>query len=402
MATNLRLSKRLDVLSPSATVGLGAKVASLRAQGIDVISFGQGEPDFPTPAALKAAGIAAIERNQTRYTAVGGPQELRAALAKRVSADSGVTYTAAQVSATTGAKEGLFLAFLAICDAGDEVIIPAPYWVSYVDQAKIAGAVPVIIEARPEKGFKMTAEQLRAAITPRTKVFMLNSPSNPTGAVYSAAELRALADVLAETDIIVISDEIYDAIVYTSYARWLQVAPELADRTLIVNGASKAYAMTGWRFGYIAGPSALMEGIKGIQSHATSHTSSVTQAAALPAYDGTVDLGPEVEMMVAAFRERRDRIVSLLSDIPGVKIAQPDGAFYAFPDVRGLLGRELPGGVICHDDDELAAFLLEKAHIGVVPGSAFGAPGFMRLSYATSMAQIEEGMRRFAVAVGGA
>jgi aspartate aminotransferase len=396
----LQLSKRLAILSPSPTVGLGAKVASMRAQGIDVVSFGQGEPDFPTPEVLKAAGIAAIQHNQTKYTAVGGPQELRAALAKRVTADQGVTYTAAQVSATTGAKEGLFLAFLAICDAGDEVIIPAPYWVSYVDQAKIAGATPIIVQAGLEAGFKISAEQLQAAITPRTKVFMLNSPSNPTGAVYSASELRALADVLRDTNIIVISDEIYDAITYTSYARWLQVAPEYADRTLIVNGASKAYAMTGWRFGYIAGPGVIMEGIKGIQSHATSHTSSVTQAAAMPAYDGSADLGPEVARMVAAFKERRDRIVSLLHDIPGVQIALPDGAFYVFPDIRGLLGRPLADGSVCNDDDELAAFLLEKARIGVVPGSAFGAPGFLRLSYATSMAQIEEGMRRFAAAVG--
>jgi aspartate aminotransferase len=401
MTTNLRLSARLDRLSPSATVGLGAKVASMRAQGIDVISFGQGEPDFPTPAAIKAAGIAAIEKNQTKYTALGGPQELRAALAKRASADSGVTYTAAQVSATTGAKEALFLALLAICDAGDEVIIPAPYWVSYVDQTHVSGATPVIVSAGAEQGFKITPAQLRAAITPRTKVFMLNSPSNPTGAVYSEAELRGLADVLRGTGIIVISDEIYDAIVYTPYARWLRVAPDMAGQTLVVNGASKAYAMTGWRFGYVAGPSAIMEGLKGIQSHATSHTSSITQAAALPAYDGTIDLGPEVAHMVGAFRDRRDRIVSLLSDIPGVRIAQPDGAFYAFPEVRGLFGRPLAGGATVRDDDELAAFLLDRAHIGVVPGSAFGAPGFLRLSYATSMAQIEEGMRRFAEAVAG-
>jgi aspartate aminotransferase len=395
----IRLSARLDRLTPSATVGLGAKVASLRAQGIDVISFGQGEPDFPTPAALKAAGIAAIERNQTKYTAVGGPQELRAALARRVSADTGLPYSAAQVSATTGAKEGLFLAFLTLCDPGDEVIIPAPYWVSYVDQAQIAGATAVIVPAGPETGFKITPEQLRAALTPRTRVFLLNSPSNPTGAVYTEEELRGLADVLRGSQAVVISDEIYDAIVYGAYARWLRVAPDFAERTLVVNGASKSYAMTGWRFGYIAGPAQIMEGLKGIQSHSTSHTSSVTQAAALPAYDGSADMAGEVATMVAAFRERRDRIVSLLHDIPGVQIALPDGAFYAFPDVRGLLGRPLSGGAVCGDDDQLAMFLLERARIGVVPGSAFGAPGFLRLSYACGLAQIEEGMRRFEQAV---
>jgi aspartate aminotransferase len=398
--STLRLSRRLNHLSPSATVGLGAKIAQLRAQGVDVISFGQGEPDFPTPAALKAAGIAAIERNQTKYTAVGGPQELRAAIAGRVSEDTGIDYTAAQVSATTGAKEALFLAFLATCDPGDEVIIPAPYWVSYVDQTYLTGATPVIVPAGPETGFKITPAQLRQALTPRTRVFLLNSPSNPTGAVYSIEELRALAEVLRDSDAIVLSDEIYDAIVYGPYARWLRAAPDFAGRTLVVNGASKAYAMTGWRLGYIAGPAAIMEGIKGIQSHASTHTSSVTQAAALVAYDGSATtLGEEVTAMVAAFRQRRDTIVSLLRAIPGIEVALPDGAFYAFPDVRGLLNRELAGGQVCRTEEELAAYLLESAHIGVVPGSAFGAPGFIRLSYATSMAQIEEGMRRLRAAV---
>lgn len=400
MNQKISLSKRLEQLSPSATVGLGARIASMRASGIDIISFGQGEPDFPTPAALKQAGIAAIERNQTKYTAVGGPAELRTAIAERVSEDTGINYGAGQVSATTGAKEGLFLAFLALCDPGDEVIIPAPYWVSYVDQVRIAGAIPVIIEAGPEQGFKITAEQLQAVLTPRTRAFVLNSPSNPTGAVYTAAELRALADVLHDSQVLVISDEIYDAIVYGEYARWLRVAPEYAGRTLIVNGASKAFAMTGWRMGYIAGPPAIMEGIKGIQSHSTSHTSSVTLAAALPAYDGSAGIETEVAMMVAAFRERRDRIVALLQAIPGITLTAPDGAFYVFPDVRGLLGRPLAQGQVCTDDDALANLLLEAAHIGVVPGSAFGAPGFLRLSYATSMAQIEEGIRRFRACVG--
>lgn len=400
MNQKISLSKRLEQLSPSATVGLGARIASMRASGIDIISFGQGEPDFPTPAALKQAGIAAIERNQTKYTAVGGPAELRTAIAERVSKDTGINYGAGQVSATTGAKEGLFLAFLALCDPGDEVIIPAPYWVSYVDQVRIAGAIPVIIEAGPEQGFKITAEQLQAALTPRTRAFVLNSPSNPTGAVYTAAELRALADVLHDSQVLVISDEIYDAIVYGEYARWLKIAPEYAGRTLIVNGASKAFAMTGWRMGYIAGPPAIMEGIKGIQSHSTSHTSSVTLAAALPAYDGSAGIETEVAMMVAAFRERRDRIVALLQAIPGITLTAPDGAFYVFPDVRGLLGRPLAQGQVCTDDDALANLLLEAAHIGVVPGSVFGAPGFLRLSYATSMAQIEEGIRRFRACVG--
>jgi aspartate aminotransferase len=398
-APSRRLSRRLDQLSPSATVGLGGKIARMRAQGIDVISFGQGEPDFPTPAALKAAGIAAIEQDKTKYTAVGGPAELRAAIAARVSEDTGLDYSAAQVSATAGAKEALFLAFLALCDEGDEVIIPAPYWVSYVDQARIAGATPVVVSAGPEQGFKIRPHQLQAALTPRTRAIVLNSPSNPTGAVYSAAELHALADVLRDSQVYVISDEIYDAIVYAPYARFLRVAPELADRTLVVNGASKAFAMTGWRLGYVAGPADVIEALKAIQGHSTTHTSAVAQAAALPAYDGTAPIGAEVARMVAAFRERRDLIVGLLREIAGVEVATPDGAFYAFPRITGLLGRPLASGRVCASDDELADELLESARIGVVPGSAFGAPGFLRLSYATGEVQIREGMRRFAQAV---
>ncbi len=399
-APSRRVSRRLDHLSPSATVGLGGRIAQMRARGIDVISFGQGEPDFPTPAALKAAGIAAIEQNQTRYTPVGGPAELRAAIARRVSEDTGLPFTAAQVSATAGAKEALFLAFLALCDEGDEVIVPAPYWVSYVDQARIAGATPVIVPAGPETRFKITPAQLEAALTPRTRAIVLNSPSNPTGAVYTADELRALAEVLRPSRAFVIADEIYDAIVYGPYARWLRVAPDLADRTLVINGASKAFAMTGWRLGYVAGPQDVIEALKAIQSHSTTHTASISQAAVLPAYDGSADIGAEVARMVAAFRERRDTIVGLLRAIPGVEVDMPDGAFYAFPRITGLLGRPLgPEGRTCASDDELADYLLDAAHIGVVPGSAFGAPGFLRLSYATSKEQIIEGMRRFAEAV---
>lgn len=394
-----RLSRRLAQITPSATVGLNARVAAMRAQGINVISFGQGEPDFPTPDALKAAGIAAIEQNQTRYTPVGGPAELRAAIAKRVTEDTGLPYTAAQVSVTTGAKEALFLAFLAICNPGDEVIIPAPYWVSYVDQVRIAEAEPVIIETTVEHGFKITPAQLQAALTPRTRALLLNSPSNPTGATYTAAELRALADVLRDMDVVVVSDEIYDAIVYGDYARWLRVAPEFADRTLVINGASKAFAMTGWRMGYVAGPPAILEGIKNIQSHSTTHTSSVTQAAVLPAYDGSAGIEREVARMRAAFQQRRDLMVELLRAIPGVEVSVPDGAFYVFPHIGGLLDRPLANGQICTSDDALAMYLLEQAQIGVVPGAAFGAPGYLRLSYATGVEQIREGLRRFAAAV---
>jgi aspartate aminotransferase len=398
-STTGRLSSRLARLSPSATVGLAGKIAQLKAQGVSVISFGQGEPDFPTPQALKQAGIAAIQQNVTKYTPVGGPNELKMALARQLERDTGLSFKPAQITATTGAKEALFLAFLALCDQGDEVIVPAPYWVSYVDQAKLAGAEPVIVETTAAQGFKMRPEQLRQRLSPRTKMLVLNSPSNPTGATYTAEELRALADVLKDSQAIVISDEIYDGIVYTGYARWLRVAPEMAERTLVVNGASKRFSMTGWRMGYIAGPSDILEAIKGIQSHSTTHTASISQAAVLPAYDGSADISGELEEMVTAFRDRRDIIVAALRAIPGVEVNLPEGAFYVFPNVQGLLNRPLANGRVCADDDELAAYLLEAAHIGVVPGSAFGAPGFLRLSYATGTAQIEEGMRRFAEAV---
>lgn len=400
--SKVKISARVGRMTPSATTALGGKIAALKAKGINVISFGAGEPDFATPDAIKQAGIRAIETNQTKYTPVGGPAELRAAVAKWLSSACGVTYTANQVSVTNGAKEALFLAFLALCDDGDEVIVPAPYWVSYVDQAKLAGAIPVVVQAGPETGFRMTAAQLAAAITPRTRVLILNSPSNPTGAVYSAAELRAIADVIAQhPQIVVMSDEIYDAIMYTEYARWLRVAPELYDQTLVINGASKAYAMTGWRLGFIAGPQPIIDALKGIQSHSTSHTSTITQAAALPAYDGSIDMAAEVARMVKAFRERRDLIGELLTSIPGVSLTMPDGAFYVFPDIRGLLGKKLACGVVCHTDEELAEALLEHAHIGVVGGSAFGAPGFIRMSYATSNELIREGMARFAKAIVG-
>lgn len=400
--SKVKLSARVGRMSPSATTALGGKIAALKAKGINVISFGAGEPDFATPDAIKQAGIHAIQSNQTKYTPVGGPAELRAAVAKWVSAACGVSYSANQISMTNGAKEALFLAFLALCDDGDEVIIPAPYWVSYVDQAKLAGATPVIIETTPADGFRLSAAALQAAITPRTRVLVLNSPSNPTGAVYTADELRAIAAVVAQhPQLVVMSDEIYDAIIYTTYARWLHVAPHLYDQTLVINGASKAFAMTGWRLGFVAGPQAIIDAIKGIQSHSTSHTSTITQAAALPAYDGSIDMAGEVARMVSAFRERRDLIGELLTSIPGISLAMPDGAFYVFPDIRGLLGKKLACGVVCHTDDELAEALLEHAHIGVVAGSAFGAPGFIRMSYATSNALIREGMQRFAKAVIG-
>lgn len=392
-------ARRLAQLEASATSAMTGRVAQMRAAGINVISFSVGEPDFDTPAPIKAAAIDAIDKNYTHYTPAGGTLDLRKAIAQRVSADSGVSYTVGQVTTTAGAKEALYLAFQALCDEGDEAIIPAPYWVSYIEQAKLAGAAPITPMTSEESGFKLTPEQLRASLSPKTRIVVLNSPSNPTGAVYSAAELRALADVLRDSQAIVISDEIYDAISYVDYARWLKVAPEMADRTLIVNGAAKAYAMTGWRVGYIAGPQPIIEAIKAIQSHTSTHTASISQYAALAAYTPNPEIEATVEEMAAQFHKRRDLILELLAEIPDVSCNVPDGAFYVFPNVSGLLNRPLRGGKTCATSNDLINYLLEEAHIATVSGEAFGAPGYIRLSYATSEAQIIEGMRRFAAAL---
>jgi aspartate aminotransferase len=390
-----RLARRLAQLEPSATSAMNARVQQLRAEGVKVISFSVGEPDFNTPDLIKSAAIEAIHQNHTHYTPAGGTAELRKVVAARVSKDQGIAYTPNQISVTTGAKEALYLAFQALCDEGDEAIIPAPYWVSYIEQAKLAGATPVTPQTTEATGFKLTPEQLRAALTPRTRVIVLNSPSNPTGAVYSAAELRALADVILESDALIITDEIYDAISYVAYARLLRVAPELEDRTLVVNGAAKAYAMTGWRVGYIAGPQPVITAIKDIQSHTSTHTSSISQQAALKAYTPDAAIERTVEEMAAAFHKRRDLIMELLAEIPGVSCTIPDGAFYVFPNVSGLLGKPLKGGVVCATSDDLNNYLLDQAHIACVAGEAFGAPGYIRLSYATGEAEIVEGMRRF-------
>lgn len=394
-----RLAKRLAQLEASATAAMTGRVAQMRAAGINVISFSVGEPDFDTPALIKAAAIDAINKNYTHYTPAGGIAELRKAVAQRASTDSGVTYGVGQVTTTAGAKEALYLAFQALCDDGDEAIIPAPYWVSYIEQAKLAGAIPVTPMGSDTNGFKLTPEQLAASLSPRTRIVVLNSPSNPTGAVYSAAELRALADVLSTSEAIIISDEIYDAISYVEYARWLKVAPELADRTLIINGAAKAYAMTGWRVGYVAGPQPIIEAIKAIQSHTSTHTASISQYAALAAYTPNPEIEATVVEMATQFHRRRDIILELFAEIPEITCNVPDGAFYVFPNVTGLLNRPLRGGKVCTSSDELTNYLLDEAHIAAVSGESFGAPGYIRFSYATSEEQIIEGMRRFAAAL---
>jgi aspartate aminotransferase len=398
------LSKRMLQLQPSATIGLISRIAEMKAEGISVISFGQGEPDFPTPEPIKTAATEALRKNYTFYTPTGGFAELRQAVADRFTQDTGIAYALNQVTVTCGAKEALYLALQALCDEGDEVIIPAPYWVSYIEQARLAGATPVIVPTEEANHFKMTGEQLAQHLTPRTRAVMLNSPCNPTGAVYHAEELRSLADALRGSEALVISDEIYDQICFVDYARWLRVAPECADRTIVINGASKTYSMTGWRVGYAAGPAPVIAAMRIIQSHSTTHPASMAQHAAWTMLSASVESSTEISMRVAemvfAFRERQEMIVNALNTIEGVRCIPPEGAFYVFPNVSGLLNRPLgSSGTTCASSQELASYLLEQAHVGVVFGEAFGAPGYLRLSFSQSSKTIEEGMRRFTEAV---
>jgi aspartate aminotransferase len=388
-----RISARTAAVQPSATMAVESKVKRMRAAGEAVISFGAGEPDFPTPEPIKQAAIKAIQDNFTRYTETGGMAALKEAIAARERQNTGLDYKASQVATHTGGKESLYLAFQALCEAGDEVLIPAPYWVSYVEQVRLAEATPVIVPTTADTGFKVNAALLARYTTPRTRILVLNSPSNPTGMVYSQAELEDIASWARTNQVIILSDELYDRIVFNPpYARWLRVAPDLYERTVIINGLSKAYAMTGWRLGYAVGPEWIIKAMLKIQSHSNSHPSSITQAAALAAY--TLDLEAEIAKMVAAFKERRDWIVRALNEIAGVRCLMPEGAFYVFPDFSALLGKPLKYGRTCSTTEELAMYLLDTVKVGIVHGEAFGAPGCARLSYAMSLEQIKEGVAR--------
>jgi aspartate aminotransferase len=387
-------SFRARHIEASASMALDARAKALKAAGQPIISFGVGEPDFPTPEPVKKAANLALAEDATHYTTVSGDPALRKLVADRTAEFTGVPFSWQQVIATSGAKEALFIAMQLLCDPGDEVLLPAPYWVSYAEQAKMAGANAIPIDTSAPS-WKLTPSALRDALTPRSRALVLCTPNNPTGAVYSDTELAALSEVLADSDVAVVVDEVYARISYVPVGRWLRAAPSMADRTFIVDGVSKAYAMTGWRLGWLVGPPDLMQMASAVQSHLTSHPSSITQRAAAYALEAHAAVEPTIDAMVATFRERRDAIVSGLAQISGVECSLPEGAFYVFPDVRGLFGRPLgPKGRVVSSSNELAAYLLDDALVVTVPGEAFGTAGFLRFSYALGMDQLQEGMQR--------
>ena len=386
-----QLSERLNRLSPSATLAMSQKSNELKAQGVNVINLSVGEPDFNTPAHIKEAAKEAIENNFSRYSPVPGYPELRNAIVAKLKNENGLDYTAAQISCANGAKQSVCNAIMVLVDKGDEVIVPAPYWVSYPEMVKMADGTPVIIPAGIEQDFKITPAQLEAAITPRTKALILCSPSNPTGSVYSKEELAALAEVLAKyPQVIIIADEIYEHINYVGKHESIAQFENVREQVVIVNGVSKAYAMTGWRIGFVAGPEWIVKAINKLQGQYTSGPCSVSQKAAEAAYTGTQ---APVEEMRQAFERRRDLIVKLAKEIPGLEVNQPQGAFYLFPKCDSFYGKSV-GNRTINDADDLAMYLLEVGHVACVGGTSFGAPECIRMSYATSDENIVEAMRR--------
>ena len=385
-----RISVKVDQIKPSATMAVSTQAMKLKALGKDIISLGAGEPDFDTPEHIREAAIAAIHAGKTRYTQVDGTPELKAAIIHKFRLQNDLEFEPEQVIVSNGAKQSLYNLMVAVLNHGDEVIVPAPYWVSYPDMVKLADADPAILAATPENEYKITARELQNTLNENTRMVILNSPSNPTGKVYSEDEYRALGDVLTEhPKVFIACDDIYEHIYWGAkpYRTFLNVCPELAERTVVINGVSKGYAMTGWRIGYLAGPADLVKAMRKVQSQSTSCPGSISQAAAVAALTGPQDC---VEEMRLSFEERYYYIHDALNDIPGVDCPACDGAFYAFPSFQGFIGRMDN----IRDDLELASWLLEEAGVATVPGSAFGAPGHLRLSFASSMLQLEEAISR--------
>ncbi|MBD1552935.1 pyridoxal phosphate-dependent aminotransferase [Pseudomonas typographi] len=391
------LAQRMRRVRPSPTAEISDKVRALTAQGHRVINLGEGELDFATPAPIAEAGVRAIRAGMTKYTAVPGTPQLKQAIIDKFARDNGLAYQPCEVIAGAGAKQLIFNAFLATLDAGSEVIIPAPYWVSYPDMVALAEGVPRIVECAEAEGWKLSPAKLEAAITPRTRWVILNSPNNPTGAVYSAAELKALTDVLLRhPHVAVLADDIYEHTRYVAaFATPAQVEPRLKSRTLTVNGVSKAFSMTGWRIGYAAGPQWLIDAMGVLQSQSTSNPSSISQAAAVAALEGGTGF---IKDWLGLLGERRDRVLQMVQAVAGMSAASPEGAFYVFVNCAGLLGGRTASGTVIDSDLNLANYLLDTAHVGTVHGSAFGAPGYLRIAYAVDMPVLDEACTRIAQA----
>lgn len=394
----LMLSEKGLRVSPSTTLAIDAKFKEMKANGEDVVGFGAGEPDFDTPEHIKNAAIAAIMDNKTRYTPAAGTLELRKAVAKKFKEENGLDYEPTDIVISNGAKHSLVNAFMAILNPGDEVIIPAPFWVSYPEMVKIADGVPVILYTTEEDGFKVSIEALKKAITDKTKAIIINSPSNPTGMVYTEAELREIADLAVEKNVYIISDEIYEHLIYEGkHVSIASFNEKIKDLTIVINGVSKTYAMTGWRIGFAAANSKIAKVMANIQSHAASNPNSIAQSATIAALEGGLD---EVEIMKKHFVERRNFMIDEINSIDGVSAVMPNGAFYIMMNMSGLIGREMYGTKITSSDD-FAELFLKVAKVAVVPCTGFGAPEYVRWSYATSMKNIEEGLKRLRKFVNG-
>jgi aspartate aminotransferase len=389
-----RLATRVALLSESPTLAIDAKAKAMQAEGIKIINLAAGEPDFDTPDQVKNAAKAALDAGRTKYIATQGLPDLRTALAEKLKTENHLDYKPSEILVSTGGKQSLFNIILTIVERGDEFIIPAPFWVSYVDMVKAAEGTPVILPTTAEADFKITPAQLRASITDRTVGIVLNSPSNPTGSVYTRAELEALAQVIVEKNILCISDEIYEKLTYDGYEHFsIAQAPGMKERTFTMNGFSKTYSMTGWRLGYCAGPAAYISAMNTLQSHSTSNATTFAQFGAVEAIRNAA---ADAERMRKAFDERRQWLIPALNALPGTKCNTPRGAFYAFPDMSGNFGKVTPGGKTIQGSMDLAEYILVEGKVGVVPGSAFGAEPFMRMSYATSLENLKEGVDRMA------
>ncbi len=385
------LSEKAKAISPSTTLAIDAKFKEMKAEGIDVVGFGAGEPDFDTPEFIKKAAVQAIEEGKTKYTPAAGTLELRRAICDKLKRENGLDYEPTQIIVSNGAKHALVNTFMTILNKGDEVIIPAPFWVSYTEMVKIADGVPVVIPTKEENDFKFTAEEFEQAITKNTRALILNSPSNPTGMVYTEAELRAIAEVAVKHNIYIISDEIYEHLIYEGERVSIaSFGEKIKDLTIIINGVSKTYAMTGWRIGYSAAHPEIAKAMANLQSHATSNPNSIAQAATVAALSGD---GSEIAKMKAEFQKRRDYMVERINSIDGVSCRKPQGAFYVLMNISKLKGKTF-GGVTIHTSDDLANALLEQAKLALVPCSGFGADDYVRWSYATNMENIKEGLDR--------